>query len=60
MRTVVYSVCPIVLYCVDLETERDGLELKAHLGTVTHDDQNPDAILPLEITILEIRHPEEP
>jgi len=44
----------------DLETHRDGLELKAHLGTVTHDDQNPDAILPLEITVIEIQHHEEP
>jgi hypothetical protein len=41
-----------------LETHRDGLELKAHLGTVTHDDQNPDAVLPLEITVIEIQHPE--
>jgi len=43
-----------------LETHRDGLELKAHLGTVTHDDQNPDAVLPLEITVIEIQHPEQP
>ena len=41
-----------------LETQRDGLDLKAHLGTVTHDDQNPDAVLPLEITIIEIQHHE--
>jgi hypothetical protein len=42
-----------------LETQRDGLELKAHLGTVTHDDLNPDAFLPLEITVIEIQHSEQ-
>jgi len=40
----------------DLNTRRDGLELKAHLGTITHDDENPDEELPLEITVLEVRH----
>jgi subtilisin family serine protease len=39
-----------------LSTHQDELELKAHLGTITHDDGNPDAVLPLEITVIEIRH----
>ena len=39
-----------------LSTHQDELELKAHLGTITHDDENPDAVLPLEITVIEIRH----
>jgi hypothetical protein len=39
-----------------LETYQDGLELKAHLGTITHDDEDPDAVLPLEITVIEIRN----
>ena len=39
-----------------LDTHRDELELKAHLGTITHSDENPDAELPLEITVIEVRH----
>ncbi len=39
-----------------LDTLQGNVELKAHLGTITHDDQNPDADLPLEVTVLEIRH----
>ena len=39
-----------------LETHRDGLELKAHLGTITHDNESPDADSPLEVTLIEVRH----
>ena len=39
-----------------LNTHRDGLNLKAHLGTINHDDANPDTDSPLEITVIEIRH----
>lgn len=40
-----------------LETYRDGLQLKAHLGTIMHDDAaDPDDDRPLEVTVIEIRH----
>jgi len=43
-----------------LATQRDGVDLKAHLGTITHDDGDPNAVAPLEITVVEIRHPANP
>ena len=39
-----------------LDTHRDDIELKAHLGTIIHDDQNPDAQVPLQLTVIEIQH----
>ena len=40
-----------------LATQDGSLDLKAHLGTVTHDDQDPSTVLPLEITVIEIQTP---
>ncbi len=41
-----------------LDTQSNGIGLKAHLGTITHDDGNPAAVAPLEITVIEIQHPD--
>ena len=37
-----------------LDTQNGGQDLKAYLGTVTHDDLDPETVLPLEITVIEV------